>query len=252
MSKRWGFLFALCLTAGWASAQTGTLRGRFVYDGTPPEPAALKVDKDVEVCGQHPLKDESLVVGPDGGIANVVIFVRSKVSKVDPSLESDLPPTVAMDNKDCRFDPHVVGVWAGKQKLLLGNHDSIGHNSNIQPPGDLGANPLLAPMKTQELSFRRAQNTGVPVTCNIHPWMKGYVIIRDNPFFAISDADGSFEIKGLPPGELEFQVWQEKAGYVDAPSLKWDKGRFKMKIAAGENKLGDDGVVKLDPKVFQK
>lgn len=250
MYKPFSLAAAACLIAASANGQTGTLKGKFVFDGKAPEPAALKVDKDVEVCGQHPIKDESLVVGPDGGIANVVVYVRTKGVKVDPSIEA--PATVSLDNKDCRFEPHVVGVWAGKQKLLLGNSDSIGHNSNIQPPGDTPANPLLAPMKTQEFSFRRAQNVGVPVTCNIHPWMKGWVIVRDNPYFAISGADGSFEIKGLPPGELEFQVWHEKAGYVDVPSLKWDKGRFKTKIAAGDNTIGADGVVKLDPKIFQK
>lgn len=252
MLTRWGIVASLCLSAGLAQAQTGTLTGKFVYEGAPPEAAALKVDKDVEVCGQHPLKDESLVVGADGGIANVVVFVRSKNVKVDPKLEASLPPTVTMDNKNCRFEPHVVGVWAGKQKLVLANADPVGHNSNVQPPGDVGANPLLAPMKTQELSFRRAQNTGVQVTCNIHPWMKGYVVIRDNPYFAISGADGSFEIKDLPPGEYEFQLWQEKAGFLEVPALKTDKGRFKMKIAAGDNKLGADGVVKVAPKAFQK
>lgn len=253
MFKHFAWMPMVAIVVGGSQAQEwGDLTGKFVYGGMAPAPAALKVDKDVEVCGKHALTDESLLVSAEGGLANVVLFVRTKNAKVHPELESGLPESVILDNKDCHFIPHVVALWAGKQQLKLSNSDPVGHNSNVSPPGDVGANPLLAPMTFQDLAFKRAQNIGVPVTCNIHPWMKAYVIIRDNPYVAISAADGTFTMKNLPAGELEFQAWHEKSGYVEVPTLKWEKGRFKMKIAAGENKLGPEGVVKLDPKMFQK
>jgi hypothetical protein len=85
--------------------------------------------------------------------------------------------------------------------------------------------------------------------------MKGWVLVRPNPFFAISSEDGTFEIKGLPAGQdLEFQVWQEKAGFVTAVKLKdkattWERGRFKQKLKAGDNDLGE---VKLAERNFNK
>jgi hypothetical protein len=92
------------------------------------------------------------------------------------------------------------------------------------------------------------------VTCNIHPWMTGWVIVRPDPFFAISAEDGTFEISGLPAGqELEFQAWQEKSGFVEAVKLndkaaKWTKGRFTQKLKPGENDLGE---IKVPAKEFE-
>jgi hypothetical protein len=238
----------ICLTPLAADAQWGTLKGKFVYEGAAPTPTPVKVDKDVQEFGKLNLVDEALVVGPEGGVENVVIYCRTKNVKVDPALEKDLPKTVLMDNKGGRFAPHIVPVWVKHQALILGNSDKVGHNSNIQPLGDMGANPLIPPAGMVELKFNRSQNVPVPVGCNIHPWMKGYVLPRDNPYMAVSNADGEFEIKNLPAGELEFQAWQEKAGYLEAPG--WAKGRFKATIKADETT--DLGTIKLAPKLFEK
>ncbi len=87
-----------------------------------------------------------------------------------------------------------------------------------------------------------------PVTCNIHPWMKGYVVAKDNPYMAVSKPDGTFEIKDLPGGELEFQAWHEKSGYLATPD--WGKrGIFKYTIKEGDNDLG---TIKLSPELFNK
>ena len=77
-------------------------------------------------------------------------------------------------------------------------------------------------------------------TCSIHPWMKAYIIARDDPYFAVTGADGSFEIKNLPAGEdVEFQVWHEGAPAGLEAKAGWGKGRFKLKLPAdGEQDLG--------------
>jgi len=236
-------------TSGTAVAadQWADLTGRFVLDGPVPTPAKLVVSKDTEVCGKHPLVDESLVVGPDGGIANVIVYVRSAKVKVHPDLAKP-EGEVVLDNKNCRFEPHVLPIQIG-QTLLLKNSDPIGHNSNVQPLGDQGANPLIAAGTDAKHKFNRKQTLPVPVSCNIHPWMKAYVLPRDNPYTAVSDEDGNFTIKDLPAGaKLEFQVWQEKAGYLEAKS-DWKKGRFEMTLKPGENNLG---VIKVKPALFEK
>lgn len=236
-------LIALSLTvaaATPASAQWGTLKGKFVLDGAAPKPAALDVNKDVEVCGKHMLVNEELLVDAAGGIANVVVYVRTKGVQVNPEVAAAAAKPVVYDNKGCRFDPHILGVLVG-QPVILKNSDPVGHNSNVQPIGDQGVNPLIPSGGEIEHKFNRSQFVPVSITCNIHPWMKGYIIPRENPYIAVSGKDGTFELKNLPVGELEFQAWHEKSGYLATPD--WDKGRFKLTIAAGDgNTIGDKKI----------
>lgn len=242
-------MMAACLVlvasvAATASAQWGNLKGKIVYDGKAPEAKKLDTSKEA-MCVAHNLTDESLLVGPDGGIKDVVIFVRTKGVKVNPSLEKPADK-VEIDNKDCRFEPHILPLLLS-QTLVVKNSDPFSHNSNVTEVGGQGANPLIAPGKEATYKYARAQVIPQPVACNIHPWMKALVLPRDNPYFAVTKADGTFEIKDLPAGKLEFQVWQEKAGNVDTKA--WPKGRFTMDIKAGDNDLG---TVKLEPKLFNK
>ena len=249
--RRWTLVAALlsvcALAPASASAQWGDLTGKFVYDGKAPEPPKINVNKDVEVFGDKGLVDESLLVGPEGGVANVVIYVRTPNVKINPELEKGVPQKVVYDNKNGRFEPHVATIWLGKQTLVLHNSDPVGHNANLQPLGDQGVNPLLPANASVDHQFNRKQSIPVPVGCNIHPWMRGYVLPRDNPYATVSDKDGTFKLEKLPAGELEFQVWHEKAGYVD--TTKMPKGRFKMTIKAGQNDLG---TIKLPASLFNK
>ncbi len=233
------------LSASVSQAQWGTLKGKFVYNGTAPVPQKLDTSKE-KLCGEHGLTDESLVVGADGGIKNVVIFVRTKGVKVNPEL-AKAPADVTIDNKNCRFEPHVLPIQL-TQKLIVKNSDTFSHNSNITELGGAGTNPLINGGAEATYKYARAQTVGQAVSCNIHPWMKAYVIPRDNPYTAVSAADGTFEIKDLPVGKLEFQVWQEKSGYVDTKD--WPKGRFTYDVKAGDS--NDLGTIKLEPKLFSK
>jgi hypothetical protein len=92
------------------------------------------------------------------------------------------------------------------------------------------------------------------VTCNIHPWMKAWLLVRPNPYAAVSKADGTFEIPGVPVGEVELQFWHEKAGYIGEMTLggkpeKAAKGRKKVAVAAAGTDLGE---IVLAPGVFSK
>jgi hypothetical protein len=233
---------------GWA-----TLKGRFVYQAEPPASQFLATGgKDGAVCDQHPIPDESLVVDPQSkGIKNVVVFAR-KVSRVHESYQADETQDVVFDQKQCVFLSHVLPLRTS-QTLLIKNSDPVGHNSNISPPGDSGINPLLPAGGQTRHKFRRPQATPVAVTCNIHPWMKAYVLPRNDPYFAVTAADGTFEIVNLPAGEeIEFQVWHETGkGSQGALEAKkpWAKGRFKLKLTAGETH--DLGVVEVPASAFK-
>lgn len=231
----------------------GTIKGRFVFGGDAPAAAELKADKDVEVCGKHKLVAEELVVGTDRGVANVVVFVRDKGVKVHPDIATP-SGKVVLDNKNCRFDPHVAFVQTG-QTLVLKNSDTVGHNSNVATIKNPPSNNLIPAGGEATVTFPTEEAIPSQVTCNIHPWMKSWIVVRPNPYAAVSQADGSFEIKNVPAGgELELQLWHEKAGYIGEVTVggkaeKIAKGRKKVKVAAGENNLGE---MVLDANLFQK
>lgn len=233
---------------GW-----GTLKGQIIFEGTPPVMKALPTGgKDAPTCEDGKIFEESLLIDPETkGVKNTLIFAR-KVSRVHDSFKENAEEEVEFDQKGCVFLTHVTALRTS-QPLKIKNSDPIGHNSNISPVGDQGINPLLAGGGETTYQFRRQQTTPVPVTCNIHPWMKAYILPRNDPYFAVTAADGTFEIANLPAGEeIEFQLWHERAagprGALVA-SKEWENGRMKIKVPAGGVK--DLGIIKLSTSAFK-
>lgn len=235
-----------------ADGEWGTLKGRIVFDGKAPAPAPVDTSKDA-VC-KVPLTTENMLVSPDGGLENAVIMLRTKNPKVHPDYEKTAKDEVVLDNKDCRFEPHVQVVRLS-QTLMLKNSDPTGHNSNITPILGTPINPVLA-AGGEPVPYKFSAEEAIPVKvgCNIHPWMGAYVVARKDPYAAVTDKDGNFVIENLPAGkELEFRLWQENAGYLKNAALKGGKadarGTFKLKIKPGDNDLGD---IKVAASVFKK
>lgn len=230
-----------------AAATWGNLTGKFVYDGPDPSPARLAITKDEQVCGKHNLVDESLLTGTDKGLKNVVIFLADKNAPVHPDFEATANAKVKFDNEHCRFEPHILPLRTS-QTLEIHNSDALAHNSNLTPLGDSPFNQLISQDKAVVYKFKKQQNSPVTVTCSIHPWMKGYVFPRDNPYVAVTGEDGGFELKNLPAGKHDFQVWQESVGGL-AAKPEWKKGKFKLEINEGDNDLG---TVQVSSALFGK
>ena len=219
---------------GW-----GTLKGTFTFVGTPPAPTPLKADKDTEVCGKGgPLLDNSLVVGSDGGIANIVVYARAKrVHESAQPLGEGAGPEVVFDQKNCMFLTHVLAFQVGS-KLEIRNSDPIGHNTKIEPQKNVPFNQMLANNQTVPYAATNEEALPAAVSCSVHTWMRAYMLPRKDKYFAVTKPDGSFEIPNLPAGEeLELQVWHERGGgaggglSLDNKELKWtSKGRFKIKL----------------------
>jgi plastocyanin len=230
------------------AAEWGSLKGKFVVDGAVGEPPALNVNKDQETCGKHPLVDETVVVGEGGGLANAVVFIYSrKPIEAHPDFgdAASAKPAV-LDNKGCRFEPHVLAVRTG-QPLQISNSDPVGHNTNAAFVQNSPFNQIIASGTPATITLAKAEPLPATVACNIHPWMKGYLVVQQHPYVAVSNDKGEFEIKNIPVGTHEFVFWHEGKGFVKNQALEGGKtdrkGRAKLKIAAGETL--DLGEIKI-------
>jgi hypothetical protein len=228
---------------GWA-----TITGKFVYDNSSaPSPSAIQAGgQDAAFCGAVGLVDQSLVVDPATlGIANIFVFLRTK-GWGDPHESYSPDAVVTLANNQCRFEPHVLGIWL-PQTLKVTNDDPMGHNTNCTAPGDPAGsfNDLIPAGGNINKSFSRSQDRPADVNCGIHPWMTAKVLPRDNPYFATTDAEGNFRIENVPAGiELEFQVYHERSKNLNANS-GWSNGRFKVTLNNDEER--DMGTIKVSP-----
>jgi hypothetical protein len=226
---------------GW-----GNIKVRFVYGGDYQAAPKIQVNKDAAFCGKFGLVDETLVVNPENkGIANVIVFYRDRVpAKIHPSYNELIDKPIFIDNLKCRFEPHVTAIWH-KRKIALKNGDTVGHNVKVDTFFNKGINPILPSGSTIFHQFTMEERLPSKISCSIHPWMSGWMVVRDNPYIGVSNKDGAVEIKNVPAGEFEFQFWQEKAGYIQqvtrgGTAVEWARGRVKIKIDDGKTTdLGD-------------
>ncbi len=198
-------------SAKWTGA-TGTISGVISFEGTPPAPKKIDTAAD-PVCGQ---KNPNLVtddtVVKDGKLANVFVYVKEGTvegGKKFADYSWDTPTTaIKLDQNGCHYVPHVMGVMVN-QKIEITNSDATQHNIHWTPKNNPEWNqsqPNGAP--PIEKTFGRSEIL-VPVKCNQHPWMRSYIGVLKHPLYAVSSENGTFEIKGVPPGKYTVVAWRE-------------------------------------------
>ncbi len=231
------------------AGEWGTLKGRFLYGGDPPEQAPANVTgDDAAYCNPHMPKIERLVVNPENkGVRDVIItFSPATGEKYDvhESYAASAGDFVTLDNKGCTFVPHVVLCRLGQQLKVL-NSDTVGHNTKIDTTASPGFNSIVpAGGEVDVPKFKGEERLPASVSCSIHTWMTAKLVVKEHPYMAVTDEDGNFEIANLPSGTWSFQVWQESAGYVakvqrEGKEESWARGKVELTIAPGDNSLGD-------------
>jgi plastocyanin len=234
-----------------ADAQTGDLKIRFQYGGDVPKQNPINATADAAFCGQKNLMDESLVVNPENkGIQNMIVaaYTGRGGSKFDAVAPAKNELTLA--NKDCRFEPHVVIAQVG-DTLKITNPDPIGHNANVGFLMNTAFNQLIPPGQEIDVELKEAEPAAITVTCNIHPWMKAYLVVTDHPYAAVSDENGEIVIKNIPVGKQVFRANHDslsvKEVSVNGKDEEWDRNRFEVDIKPGMNDLGTVIVPALAP-----
>ena len=197
-------LLAIGLTTARESS-AGSIKGTVVLKGTTPELKKLAVTIDQYVCGKEK-NPEELVVSPQGGIRSAVVWIEKPPAT---AAAEALPSTAAMDQKECTFLPRVVIVPAGGKIDFL-NSDRLLHNLHATPNANPPFNRTQPKGRTITISFPHPEI--IRVTCDLHSWMRGWVVVADHPFYALTDGGGAFELRGLPAGRYTLKVWQERLG----------------------------------------
>jgi plastocyanin len=187
-------------------ATAGSISGSISFKGAPPKTPSIDMTQDPG-CPPQPQPSETVVVN-NGKLANVFVYVKDGL----PQGRFTVPPEPAvLDQKGCRYIPRVLGVMAGQQLKIL-NTDTADHNVHDLPRNNPEWNQSQMPTDPPIVKTFPHPEIMIPIQCNQHPWMKAYVNVMSHPYFAVSAADGAFEIKNLPPGEYTLAAVHEKLG----------------------------------------
>ena len=191
-------------------ATAGNIKGKILLEGEAPAPRMLSVKGNPECAVLHEggmVSSEELVVN-NGSLQNVFVYVKQGLE----GQTFPVPPeALVIENKSCTYVPHVSGVQVGQPVQFL-NQDSTLHNIHSYPksskPFNLGL-PVVGMKQTKKFD---APEIMVPLKCDVHPWMQGYLGVLTHPYFSVSGAEGGFELKNLPPGRYVIEAWHEKLG----------------------------------------
>ena len=194
-------------------ATAGSITGTVKLDGPPPvfHPIDMSAEAVCEQSHSAPVIPPIIVRASNGALANVVVYVKSGLG----SYHFDIPAAPAvLTQKGCMYDPRVLAVMTG-QKLDIDNEDPTIHNVHPMPRVNHPWNksePVGDP--PIETSFPKPE-MAIPIACNIHPWMRAFLFVFADPYFAVTTKNGAFELKNLPPGTYTIEAWQEKYGAQD-------------------------------------
>src|SRR5262249_44827644 len=154
-----------------------------------------------------PVPSEEVTVNDNNTLRYVIVYVKDGLGNKS---FKPIVQKVELDQKGCLYTPHVVALVAGQEVDISNDHPTT-HNIHPMPKVNREWNQSQSPKgEALKKSFQQPEMPPIPVKCNIHPWMKSYIAVLRHPFFAVTGKDGSFEIKGLPPGTYTIEAWHEK------------------------------------------
>ncbi|MGH3584659.1 MAG: hypothetical protein ACRDUB_23935, partial [Mycobacterium sp.] len=210
------------------AATAGSIQVQVSYNGAVPAPKEINMG-GTPACAQlhpDPVYEQTLQVA-NGQLANAVVYIKSGFGS-----RTFAPPgaPVVIDQQGCLYHPHVSAVMIG-QPLQFRNSDQEPHNVHGRPQTVDGWNFLMSrPNSTRDVFFDKTE-VGIPVGCDVHPWMRAYVSVIDNPFFAVTPASGAVTLQTVPPGDYVVAVWHETLGTLVKPVTVPPSGTAALEFA---------------------
>ena len=211
LTKAGAFTLAVLFvpTVSVAGPSGGTVSGKVTLTGAAPKLRPLDLSKEPACVKMHTydaLFPESVVTGYSNTLRNVVVYISSGDNENAPVASTP----VVFDQQGCHYTTHVLAFRVG-QEVRISNSDPISHNihplakanrewNKIQPPG------------VPPFSYAFDREEFIPVRCNLHPWMQGYLVVLRTSHFAVTGDDGEFTLPNLPPGHYTITAWQETYG----------------------------------------
>ena len=196
-----------------ATENAGTVSGTIHFTGKVTPRVKIDMGQD-PVCGLADSNSTEQYLVHNGGLQNVFLYVKDGLGN---KLYAAPSTPVVMDQMGCRYIPHVIGVMVG-QPVKFTNSDNTMHNVHMTP--QIGTNQTVdlsePPNGNGETRILSTPELMIPVRCNNHPWMEAFINVVTSPFYAVSDADGHFTIKGLPPGTYTIVADHEQLGQQTA------------------------------------
>src|ERR1700683_4541358 len=187
----------------------GSVKGVVRFEGTVPKPRLISMAADPSCARQHPspLFAQEVMTDSKGDLENVIVFVSEGLG--DRTFDAPTQPVV-VEQKGCVYTPHVLALRAN-QPLHVVNDDPTSHNIHPTPANNREWNKAEPPGSSMDESFAR-EEIAIPVKCNLHPWMQGYIAVFKRPFLAVTGKDGTFDLSSLPRGACTIKAWHEKLG----------------------------------------
>jgi plastocyanin len=215
------FILVESIIAGLSWAET--IKGSIRYTGVPIERKKLPVTIDQYICGKEK-EAEDLVLSSNNGIRNAVVSLQNP----PPGAKGDwkLPPA-KMDQKQCSFVPRVVIVPVGESMEFL-NSDRLLHNVRSAAKENSPFNRAQPHART--ISFVFKQPELLRVDCDLHSWMRGWVVVAAHPFYAVTNEQGEFSLENVPPGKYTLQIWQESLGNMTQEVTVGNKGTTTVTV----------------------
>jgi hypothetical protein len=206
--------------------------GRVLLGGRKPPKRPLRMsNQECQAMHDGPVLDPSILVSNDGGLVNAFVYVTNLPAGVS---KTPLVENPHITQHGCLYEPRVMGVVAG-QTLEISNGDSFLHNVNMQSlnNGKLNAGQPVKGM-VNKVAMKNVE-MAVPLKCDVHPWMAGFVHVMDHPYFGVTDDEGWFEITGLPAGTYQVEVWHEDKRVTPQT--------FEITVTDGESRRAADMTV---------
>ena len=197
----------MLLIALLIAAQTGSLAGKVTLTGLAPKLANLPVTRDLKVCGTSKT-DESLEVS-GGGVKNAVIWFTDVPLAKDARL-----PKEKLDQQGCTFVPHVL-VAPLDSTMDVVNSDKALHNVRAQA-GEARLMNYAMPIPGHVVPTKLKKEGIFKVSCDVHPWMRAWILVLPTQAYAVTDEKGAYKIEGVPAGKHKVKIWHERLGEKDA------------------------------------